>query len=159
MAEIEITLPTVQYGNVKVRATPEELGLDSVGDAAALGVAAAVYLTTFTLGFKRGAQIDVDIDDSMAHVGSGPYKTVSAPQGASQEVSEAQAQRYLDEGLGGVTEVSEDDEYDSATEAKEAAQARTSDAPWDNKVDAKPKPWETGEQAPAAPAVKLDSSW
>ena len=156
MAEIEITLPTVQYGNVKVRATPEELGLDSVGDAAALGVAAAVYLATFTLGFKRGSQIDIDIDDSMAHAGSGPYRAVSAHLGASQEYSEEGARRLLEEGLGGVTELPEEDEYDSATEAKEAVQAS---APWNQQVDAKPKPWETGEQAPEAPAVKLDPDW
>lgn len=140
MAEIEITLPTVQYGNVKVRATPEELGLDSVADAAALGVASAVYLSAFTQGFQRGAKIDVDIDDSMAHAGSGPYNGVT----------EAQAQRYLDEGLGGVTEV---EEYDSATEAKEAA-------PWDNpQVDAKPKPWETGGTAPTNAVKVAEINW
>lgn len=63
MAEIEFLLPTVQYGNVKVRATPEELGLPGVADAATLGTVAAVYLNAFQQGFKRGADIDVDIDD------------------------------------------------------------------------------------------------
>lgn len=166
MAEIEITLPTVQYGNVKAKFSPEEFGLqptDQLVDPTALGIAVAVYLNLFTQGFKAGSQMDV-----------------SAPQGASQGVTEAQAQRYLDEGLGGVTEVSvedamsvigsdapgdvqsaawdvvADDEYDSATEAKEAAQARyeaaysapndgPEPAPWVNpQVDAKPKPWEGG---------------
>jgi hypothetical protein len=126
VAEIEITLPTVQYGNVKVRATAEELGLEGVQDAGALGVAAAVYLNLFTQGFKLGTQIDVDY--------TGP---VSASEG---EVG-AQAQEWLDEGLGGVTEVPED-EYDSASEAKAATQERT--APWtEPAVDVKPKPWET----------------
>lgn len=137
MAEIEITLPTVQYGNVKVRATPEELGLDSVGDAAALGVAAAVYLTAFTLGFKRGAAIDVDIDDSLAHAGSGPYRALSAPQGTARSEGEEvfagavataqeEAQRLLSEGLGGATEVDDDT------------------APWNKPaIDAPAKPWET----------------
>lgn len=149
MAEIEITLPTVQYGNVKVRATPEELGLESVDDATSLGIATAVYLNLFTQGFRSGAQMDV-----------------SAALSASQGVTEAQAQRYLDEGLGGVTEV---EEYDSATEAKEAAQARydaaysapndgPEPAPWDNpQVDAKPKPWENKSAAPAKPVV--DEGW
>lgn len=124
MAEIEITLPTVQYGNVKVKATPDELGLESVEDATGLGIATAVYLNLFVQGFKSGSQMDV-----------------SASLGASQPIAEAQAQRYLDEGLGGVTEVSDwpsDEEED----------ARTGDeytkAPWDEPaVDSKPKPWET----------------
>src|SRR5438093_8673117 len=73
MAEIEFLLPTVQYGNVKVRATPEELGIDSVQDAGALGVAAAVYLNLFTQGFKVGTQIDVD------------YEATHAPESASEE--------------------------------------------------------------------------
>lgn len=147
MAEIEITLPTVQYGNVKVKASPEELGLDSVGDAAALGVASAVYLATFALGFKRGASIDVDIDDSMAHAGSGPYKGVT----------EEQAQRMLDDGLGGVTEVSEVDSVIEETIAK-AAEIEAK-APWaEPAVDSKPKPWETGVTAPAV-LDAIGDSW
>lgn len=142
MAEIEITLPTVQYGNVKVRATPEELGVNDISDSYELGVAAAVYLNLFQQGFKHGATLDV-----------------TAPQGAEQSESEEvfagavataqeEAQRLLSEGLGGATEV---DEYDSATEAKEAAQARTAGAaPWDQKVDAPAKPWETSGGSPAA---------
>lgn len=125
MAEIEITLPTVQYGNVKVRATPEELGLKSLAEAYDVGVASAVYLNVFTQGFKKGATLDV-----------------APPQGASQGVSEAQAQRYLDEGLGGVTEVE-----------NEESPTDQAGAPWDRpQVDAKPKPWENGE-APAKPVV------
>lgn len=146
MSEIEITLPTVQYGNVKVRATPEELGLDSVSDAAALGVATAVYLTTFTLGYKRGSAIDVDIDDSMAHAGSGPYGGIT----------EEQAQRYLDEGLGGVTEIS-DEEFEQKAAAAEAEMGGK--APWDRpQVDSKPKPWETGSTTPAAKPV-IGEDW
>lgn len=112
MAEIEITLPTVQYGNVKVRATPEEFGF-KLDEPSAFGMALAVYQTTFTLGWQEGARMNVE-----------------APQSASREVTEAQAQRYLDEGLGGVTELS---------------QEASDDAPWAEnaiKVDAKPKPWE-----------------
>lgn len=164
MAEIEITLPTVQYGNVKVKATPEELGLDSVADAAALGVASAVYLSAFTQGFQRGAKIDVDIDDSMAHAGSGPYKGVT----------EAQAQRYLNEGLGGVTEI-EENQYDRKHEVlsaglndynddgpgdvQAAANEARDAAPWDNpQVDAKPKPWEGGRLRLSAKPV-VDEGW
>lgn len=138
MAEIEITLPTVQYGNVKVRATPEELGLESVDDATSLGIATAVYLNLFTQGFKSGAQMDV-----------------SAALSASQGVTEAQAQRYLDEGLGGVTLVDGQDpegpgeEYDSATEAKSA--------PWDKPAaDTPKKPWES---MGTAPAPVVDDVW
>ncbi len=90
MAEIEITLPTVQYGNVKVRATPEELGVNDISDSYELGVAAAVYLNLFQQGFKHGATLDV-----------------TAPQGAAQSEAGPSAQELLDEGLGGVTEVPE----------------------------------------------------
>lgn len=137
MAEIEITLPTVQFGNVKVRATPQELGLDSISDASALGIGAAIYLNLFTQGFKTGSQMDV-----------------KAPSGASQGPSVPEAQVMLDEGLGGVTELSEEGEYDSATEAKEAAQARS--APWDEPaVDSKTPPWET-ESKPEVVAALSD---
>lgn len=137
MAEIEITLPTVQYGNVKITATPEEWGLDTVADAPDVGVWAATYLNLFRQGFEAGAKMDVN-----AHLG------------ASQPVTEAQAQRYLEDGLGGVTEV---EEYDSATEAKEAVQART--APWaEPQVDTPKKPWETSDTAPA-PKPVVDEGW
>ena len=141
MSEVEFTLPTVQYGNVKVRATPEELGLEGVGDAAALGVATATYLNLFQQGFKHGAAMDVD-----AHLGT--------PQGAP----EVQAQELLDEGLGGVTEVPEYKVGDTVTVGG-IEFTKHGEAPWEAKVDAKPKPWETGTQAPSAPAVKLSADW
>ena len=123
MSEIEITLPTVQYGNVKVKATPEEMGLESIADSHALGVAAGVYLNLFLQGFKVGSQMDV-----------------SAPVSASEGDVGAQAQEWLDEGLGGVTEVPAGDVV-----AHEGA-------PWEQPaVDAKPKPWEA--EATASKAV------
>ena len=91
MAEIEMTLPTVQYGNVKVRATPEELGIPDLSNADQVGIVAAVYLNLFTQGFKTGSQMDV-----------------SAPVSASQEAPESEAQELLDKGLGGVTELPKD---------------------------------------------------
>ncbi|HSE46315.1 MAG TPA: hypothetical protein VLA89_13390 [Gemmatimonadales bacterium] len=127
MAEIEITLPTVQYGNVKVRATPEELGVD-IASPAAVGTATAIYLNLFTQGFKVGASMDVT---------ASPTEGLKAPQGAEQSESEEvfagavataqeEAQRLLSEGLGGATEVDDDA------------------APWDKPaVDAPAKPWET----------------
>lgn len=165
MAEIEITLPTVQYGNVKVRATPEELGLESVDDATSLGIAAAVYLNLFTQGFKSGAQMDVSA-------------TLSASKDEVSRVVEetAKAAQILAGGLGGVTEV--DDEAEDArtggdytkappweTDSKpvqsvselisEERWQDTDHAPWDQKVAAQPKPWETGVTAPAV----LDATW
>ena len=135
MAEIEITLPTVQYGNVKVRATPEELGLANVSEAYEVGVAAAVYLNVFTQGFKKGATLDV-----------------AAPEQSDGTDVHAEAQRLLEEGLG-----ASEEEYDSAAEAREATQERTAGAPYDKKVDAKPKPWETGETPP--PKAVVSSEW
>jgi hypothetical protein len=137
MAEIEITLPTVAYGNVKVRATPEELGLASLADAYDVGIASAVYLNVFTQGFKKGATLDV--------AGRGE---------PSQGVTEAQAQRYLDEGLGGVTELPEGPLNQHPNDGPE----ESDDAPWNQKVDAKPKPWESGSTAPAAKPV-VDEGW
>lgn len=130
MAEIEITLPTVAYANVKVTFSPEELGVD-ISDAAAIGVATAVYLNLFTQGFKEGAKMDV----------SAP---VSASEEGYEELAQANAQELLDEGLGGVTEISEDGDDIIADNLE--AEAR---APWNSKVDAKPKPWETEATAPA----------
>lgn len=120
MAEIEITLPTVQYGNVKLRATPEELGLNEGLDAYELGVATSVYLNLFTQGFKHGSTLDV-----------------SAPQGASEsEVDRVidetvKAAQAIAEGLGGATVIDEQDPEGPG------------EAPWDQQVDSPAKPWET----------------
>lgn len=129
MAEIEITLPTVQYGNVKITATPEEWGIADIADAPDVGVWAATYLNLFAQGFKHGAKMDVD-----GHLGASP------------EAFEGKAQELLNEGLGGVTEVPDDG---ADVEAK---------APWEAPaVDAKPKPWETGDK-PTATAV-VSEGW
>lgn len=129
MAEIEITLPTVQYGNVKVRATPEELGVD-IASPAAVGTATAIYLNLFTQGFKVGASMDVT---------ASPTEGLSAPLAASQGEAGPSAQELLNEGLGGVTEVPEDA------------------APWDKPAaDAPAKPWENMD---AAPGPAFDDVW
>lgn len=143
MADIEITLPTVQYGNVKITATPEEWGLDSIADAPDVGVWAATYLNLFAQGFKHGATMDVD-----AHLG--------APQGDPVDL----AQRALDKGLGGVTEVRSveqimsDEDVDTIDQARKIQEQEVS-APWAEKVNPKPKPWETEATAPAV----LDAAW
>ena len=159
MAEIEILFPTVQYGNVRLTATPEELGLDGPAEAYALGVQTAVLLNLFQQGFKVGSTLDV-----------------SAPQGASQEAprtisqvmsdedvdSLSEAQAILDRELGGVTEVSDPhaeggSQYYDPTEGIDLAD-RSDGAPWESKVDAKPKPWETGSEAPKA-SPKVSADW
>lgn len=138
MAEIEITLPTVQYGNVKLKAKPEELD-ELLKTADTLGVAAAMYLNIFTQGFQLGAKMDVSAN-------------VKAPLSPGVE----EAARLLDEALGGVTELPEHpedtdpDEYDSAAEAKSA--------PWDKPaVDSQKKPWET--DGVPAPKPVVDEGW
>lgn len=140
MAEVEITLPTVQYGNVKIRATPTELGLEDLSDAAALGVATAVYLNTFTQGFKIGASIDVKVD----------------VKGEGDAAHEAAVQAVKD-GLG-ASEVDEDGTIplsDGMTIAAEAGRRDADKAPWNSTpaVDAPAKPWENGSAAPAKPAA------
>lgn len=172
MAEIEITLPTVQYGNVKVRATPEEFGF-RLDEPSAFGVALAVYHASFVIGWQDGAQMDVSAPQAASKEGA-----PGSPQAAAERLADGRSPRTVDEAnemakqvieneLGGVTEV---DEYDSATEAKEAAQARSKatydaaysapndgpePAPWDLEVALGPKPWETGVTAPAV----LDATW
>lgn len=143
MSEIEITLPTVQYGNVKLTCQPEELD-DLIKSADTLGVATAVYLNIFTQGFKAGSQMDV-----------------SAPQGASQHDDMVKAHELLDEGLGGVTEVRSveqimsDEGVDTIDQARKI-QEREVSAPWEkDAVAPQPKPWETDVTAP----VVLDASW
>ena len=138
MAEIEITLPTVQYGNIKIKATPEEWGLGTIADAPDVGVWAATYLNLFTQGFQHGATLDVD-----AHLGS------------SQDEDVVKAHEMLAEGLGGVTELDYND--DGPGDVQAAANEARNEAPWSQKVDSKPKPWETSGAAPAAPVKAVAS--
>lgn len=145
MAEIEIILPTVQYGNVKVRATPEELGVD-IASPAAVGTATAIYLNLFTQGFKVGAGMDVT---------ASPTEGLKAPQSASEsEVDQViddtlkRAQELVQSSLG-ATEV--DDEAEDARTGSDYTKA----PPWDQKVDSKPKPWETDVTGPGV----LDAAW
>jgi hypothetical protein len=128
MAEIEITLPTIQYGNIKITATPEEWGLESIADAPDVGVWAATYLNLFQQGFQHGAQVGVYV-----HLGG------------SQPVTEEQARRYLDEGLGGTTEVE-----------NEESPTDQAGAPWDRPAPAVSKPWENPE---ASNPPVLDDVW
>lgn len=148
MAEIEITLPTVQYGNVRARFSPEEFGLqptDQLVDPTALGIAVAVYLNLFTQGFKAGSQMDVSAPVSAPQGALGPEpRTIDEVLSDEDVDTVAEAQAILDKGLGGVTEV-------SAAEAETTTQS----APWTEKVDAPKKPWETEVTAPAV----LDASW
>lgn len=146
MAEIEITLPTVQYGNVKVRATPEELGVD-VSSPAAVGTATAVYLNLFTQGFKVGASMDVT---------ASPTEGLKAPLAAEQEDPGVTAQAMLDEGLGGVTELHVGDDF---SKSEEQIAAEDGKAPWESKVDAKPKPWETGDKPVESVKELIDPTW
>lgn len=135
MAEIEITLPTVQYGNVKVRATPEEFGFE-LDEPGAFGYALAIYQTTFTLGFKDGSQVDV-----------------MAPVAASYSEPTEEAVNLLASGLGGVSKVEEHEDVDTIQGSH--ASGLEPEAPWNRKVDAKPKPWETSATG-KAPVVTAD---
>lgn len=128
MAEIEITLPTVTYGNVKVKGTPEEFGISSLADAAELGVATAVYLNAFSQGWKIGAGIDVQV--SAEQVGVTPDAAHEAAVEAIKTLS--------------------------ATEVDEQDPEGPGQAPWDSSapaVDTVKKPWENGSAAPAKPAA------
>lgn len=143
MAEIEITLPTVQYGNVKIKATPEEWGtlLDSPHS---IGMMTATYINLFTQGFKVGSQMDVS-----APVGASQEASEESFQGAV-ETAQREAQRLLSKGLGGVTEIDGQDPEGPGEEPS---------APWGKpQVDSKPKPWETGSTTPATKPV-IGEDW
>lgn len=161
MAEIEITLPTVQYGNVKVRATPEELGVEGVQDAGALGVAAAVYLNLFTQGFKMGTRIDVDYDGGVtkppppAPIERVDESTIRQVMSDEDVDTEAEAVALIKSGLG-ATELDYNDDGPGDVQAS----ANEERAPWNSPaVDAKPKPWETSGAAPAAPVKVAEVNW
>lgn len=170
MAEIEITLPTVQYGNVKVRATAEELGLEGVQDAGALGVATAVYLNLFTQGFKLGTQIDVDYTGPESASSEAPP---GDPHAAAERLADGRSPRTVDEAnemakqvieneLGSTTELGDTEISDEEFEAKaKAAEAEMGGrAPWNSpSVDAKPKPWETGTTAPTNAVKVAEVNW
>ncbi len=155
MSEIEITLPTVQYGNVKVRATPEELGAD-LESPHSLGVALAVFQNLFTQGWVQGSQMDVS-----APQGASKEAAPGDPQAAADRLAEGRPPRTVDEANEMATQVIKDalgasveEEYDSAAEAREATQARTA-PPWDKPATEVKKPWETEVTAPAV----LDAAW
>jgi hypothetical protein len=60
MAEIEFTIPTVQYGNAKIRMTPQELYELSEGGVSLydVGLKAMEFLSLVTQGFEAGKSID-----------------------------------------------------------------------------------------------------
>lgn len=158
MSEIEITLPTVQFGNVKVRATPEELGVE-LSSPAAVGTATAIYLNLFTQGFAVGASMDVT---------ASPTEGLSAPRSYWEATNEEHAKELLNEGLGGVTELPVGEDFAKSEDQIRAETGRASweskvddkpdsdNVPWDREVARKPKPWETDGKAPKAPVVTAD---
>lgn len=147
MAEIEFLLPTVQYGNVKVRATPEELGIDGVQDAGALGVAAAVYLNLFSQGFKLGAGMDVEYD------GGGTRPPAPDPI----ERVEVDPEELIKTTLGATT-ISEEEATQDPMFDPDGPET-SDDAPWSQSVDSKPKPWETGKAAPTNAVKVAEINW
>lgn len=168
MAEIEITLPTVTYGNVKVRLNPQELGAD-VSDAAAIGAATAVYLNLFTQGWKQGAALDVTAE---VHVGK-PKEEYPTREQINKALSDmdvdTEAEAVAELKRLGATVVSEEDTLPGDTVPDDepedendnipmdrAAQA----APWEktSPVAAKPKPWENGGSSKPAKVAEIDWS-
>lgn len=161
MSEIEITLPTVQYGNVKVRATPEELGAD-LESPHSLGVALAVFQNLFTQGWVQGSQMDVS-----APQGASQEAAPGDPQAAADRLAEGRPPRTVDEANEMATQVIKDalgasveEEYtamdyngDGPGDVDQAAYSEA--PPWDKPAAGAKKPWETEVTAPAV----LDAAW
>jgi hypothetical protein len=75
MAEVEFTIPTVQYGNIKIRMTPQELR-ENVAAPYDIGVAAMVWLSLATQGFEYGKTLDIAPDFEV----TGEYQESSEPE-------------------------------------------------------------------------------
>jgi hypothetical protein len=134
VAEIEFTLPTIQYGNVKVRATPEELGIADMSDGSAVGIAYAVYLNLFTQGFRHGTTLDVDAPLGTSQETPPP----GDPEEAARRVREGEKPRTVDEANAMATEVIKQEL--GATVVDEEL------PPWKRQQQAAAKPWEVGDK-------------
>lgn len=94
MAEIEFTIPTVQYGNAKIRMTPQELYELSEGGVSLydVGMKAMEFLSLVTQGFEAGKSVDF----TPQHV-TGQYQESSEP-------TPEQAEELIKSELGATTE-------------------------------------------------------
>lgn len=137
MAEIEILLPTVQYGNVRITGTPEEFGVE-LSAPGSIGEMAAVYLNLFTQGFRVGSERDVEYNGTAA---SG-----LTPEPEDVDIT---ASRIIQGELGAtvVVDYSNSDNTDTPTPEDTP--------PWEGEAKAAPKPWEN-QGAPKAPVKALD---
>lgn len=109
MADITFRVPSkaVQYGYIELPVSVEE--------GASPEALASVYVN-FVYAFQKEEQAAIK-------------RLLDAPQAASQPVTEEQAKRYLDEGLGGTTELSDDGQNEDVK-------------PWDKPAPEVKKPWE-----------------
>lgn len=137
MAEIEFTIPTIQYGNVKLRGTPEEFGVE-LAAAGSIGEMVAVYTNLFTQGFRVGSERDVEYNGSAA--------SAPAPEPEDDDLT---ATRIIQGQLGSTTVIEHTDSEPSADDGT------TSELPWEGEVKAAPKPWEN-QGAPKAPVKAPD---
>ena len=94
MAEIEFTIPTVQYGNAKIRMTPQELYELSEGGVSLydVGMKAMEFLSLVTQGFEAGKQIDFT-----------PQNVTGQYQESSEETTPDQAESLIKSELGATT--------------------------------------------------------
>ena len=123
MAEIEFTIPTVQYGNAKIRMTPEELyDLSRKGISLHdIGMKASEFLVMITEGFEAGKKIDWSASRDV----TGQYQESSEP--APEVIAESAeklnkiAEQVIKDELGATT-VEPMPERTPAQEAEEAEQ-------------------------------------
>lgn len=134
MAEIEILLPTVQYGNVRITGTPEEFGVELTSPGS-IGEMAAVYLNLFTQGFRAGSERDVDYIPTSGNVPESDDVDITAARIIQGELGATTVLDHNGDGPGDVDEV-----------------ASVTETPWEGEVTAKPKPWEKKAAPKAAPA-------
>lgn len=129
MAEIEILLPTVQYGNVRLRGTPEEFGVE-LASPGTIGEMVAVYTNLFTQGFKAGSLRDVE------------YLGTARFDGNNEGTTDVDmtARATIQSELG-------------------ATVVNTEEVPWEGEVEAKPKPWENKGAPPKGAAKVAEINW
>lgn len=101
MAEIEFTIPTVQYGNAKIRMTPQELYELSEGGVSLydVGMKAMEFLSLVTQGFEAGKSIDFTPQSVTGQYQESPEVTTAK---VTQEMNEI-AESVIKDQLGATT--------------------------------------------------------
>lgn len=132
MAEIEFTIPTVQYGNAKIRMTPQELYELSEGGVSLydVGMKAMEFLSLVTQGFEAGKSVDF----TPQHV-TGQYQESSEPEPGDPAAAKARLEA-------GKKPRTVDEANEMASQLIKSELGATTVEPWTQTPETKPKAWD-----------------